>query len=417
MTRCRRRWLLGCALLGCGPDGVQSSESGSDESTHGGETTIGGGGDSSGGETSSSTTESSATTDTGPVADTGTTGGDPSPCLTSANIEPAPYSPHEYIGALRVDAPALARLVFGGGALEGMPYTAVVAADIVDGPWTLAQELVGHTPHDIGDIDGDGRDDLVTVDDVGAGSWWAAMPDGELELQSSFAVAGDADALVRLPGDAIAGIARVESELSIAHGLGDATFGPATIVSPLSPDLEWSAPIVAWDEGIVSVGTDVTDCMGACAGTIVLQLDDADVASPIGMLLVGDELLDVADIDGDGQRDLLLRQGGTGMLRIHRGGQARFDAPLSDVPTDDAAASDVDDDGDLDVYSTQDGAYAIHFNTDFDLSSHYVVDIVFGTPARLGRPVDLDGNGLTEVVLSGNDDRHALLYTSFCDDR
>ncbi|HWB75182.1 MAG TPA: hypothetical protein VG755_09505, partial [Nannocystaceae bacterium] len=238
----RRRWLLGCALLGCGPDGGgQSSVGSSDESTHGGDTTIVPS-DSSGASTSSSTSASDTTTDTGPVDDTGSSGGELGPCLSSANLDPSPYAPQVYLGALRVDAPALGRLVLGGNTPEGMPYTAVLAADVVDGPWVLAQELVGYTPDDIGDIDGDGRDDLVAIDDVGAGSWWAAMPDGELALQSSFAVAGDADALVRLPGDAFAGIARVDGELSIAHGLGDATFGAATIVPPLSPDLGWSTP-------------------------------------------------------------------------------------------------------------------------------------------------------------------------------
>jgi hypothetical protein len=407
-----------CSTFGCGPAGAAAApEAESSGSTHEGSVTTGIGDQSSEGSTAVPTTETGSPAETGAGSSSTDTGAGLGPCLASVWATPETLAPRDYLGALRVDAPAVARLVFGGE-VDGVPYTTIVAADVVDGPWLLAQQLDGVAPHDIGDIDGDGRDDLVVVDGTGIGGWWRALPDGSLQPSAEFAVADDdADALVRFPGDPVAGLAHVDAELSIAHGNGDGTLAAPATIDPLAPDTMWSAPVIAWDEGIVSVGAHAIDCERACPiDTIVLRIDDAGTITELGHVDAGGELLDIGDIDGDEQLDLVLRETADGVLRIHRGGQETFDPPLADPQTRDATASDVDSDGDLDLFTaTQGAAFMVRFNHDFDLSSSNTIEVTLESPLRLGRAVDLDGNGITEVMLSGNDSRHELQYTKFCD--
>jgi hypothetical protein len=281
-----------------------------------------------------------------------------------------------------------------------------------------------------GDLDGDGRPDLVVADCCGEPNARAlqlmlAGPDatlvrrGPLELdRRTRGVAivdvnldGTLDLLVRVESGAGPGLAwregrggaRFAAPIGIPGSDGAGAVAAGDFDADGRPDLAWVLP-------------------DAAAVVVALGEDRGRIAAPARFPVGTDPVeLRVGDLDGDGRQDLAVRRRDAAELSLLFGrGDGRFepDAPLPVTTAHRLSVRDVDGDGADDLTLLQDASQ----------QTQYAFTVLLGGPRRrfvpggvvfleagFGAPPgvhlgDVDGDSLVDLVVTDDDIRQILVF-------
>ncbi len=385
MSTMRVGWMV-VLLVACGPSvATQDGDGGADSSS------------TSDSAMSTSTTATSSTgivDESGSATSTDDTGAMPGRCFATYPIDVVPSYLHG-VARLRSDAPL--QLLFGSTSDEPEQIRIVGAAS-PSGPWTTVQTIDDHRLDEIADIDGDGLDDVTM--DVNDGSWWSADPTGMLAMRGPIDVDGDATTLVRLPGEARAARVDAGEELEVALGSGDGTFGPSTITPSLEPGYSPGPAVVALAEGMITAGRFEIDCFDFCQrGDWVVELQSNGVAT-VRANLDDERVVGLGDLEPDGALDLFVEREST--LFVRRG--PAFGEGESLGSATGHRIGDFDGDGATDVLVVDGDFVGVYWNDGGVLGGVATPIPLPGTPSHpLGPPVDLDGDGAAEVVMSSFD--------------
>jgi len=397
-----RSWYPGIGVLACvacGPT-VGAGPDGGDESSSTGATPPAMDGESSADDGTGSMPAEDGDDDDA-VDESESESGEPSEPPRCLELVGLPVSHGQTLaGFADLDGDALRELV-----IEDVDGTvSIFSADAAIGPWTGRQTLAGvNRVHDIGDVDGDGRDDLLVGSAEGS-DWWRAGADGALAFERSLGSGWLEDRLVLVadPGGGPASLAEiVDGELALARGMGDGTFVAASDLGSPDADVSWFEPIVRVGSGVLAVDRWQNDCIGFCTdGHDVLTIDGelsatvhyvahgtiigvahTDDAIPDTLVLDDDALelrvdgteavaiaddvtaARLGDLDGDGALDLALLTADRGVVRWGEG--ASWSAPelLPSAAPDGVVAPertvDVDGDGRDELVVMEAGRYAL----------------------------------------------------------
>ena len=202
----------------------------------------------------------------------------------------------------------------------------------------------------VADLDADGRDDLVTVDDVAGLRAWLAVGGGEYGTPLSVPISGigRSVAAADLDGDGdldlVAGL-EDGHRASLALGDGDGGFTP--VADALVPDSH--ADIRTGDVN----GDDLVDLVSSGAGQVAVELGlgSASYAAPVIVFTGTLHDLDLGDLDRDGADDLAILSTAPCLVYGQVGGLPRSPLPQDfELPTSGGLRiADVDGDGQPDL--------------------------------------------------------------------
>ncbi|HTE05722.1 MAG TPA: FG-GAP-like repeat-containing protein, partial [Planctomycetota bacterium] len=286
-----------------------------------------------------------------------------------------------------------------------------------DPPGTHPSELA------VGDVDGDGRPDLVFPVNtpprrVGV---MRQLADGSLAPQLSSPVTPSVTdlELADLDGDGALDVVEAAGPLLILHGLGNGTFGPATVL----PSPTGTVTIVAVGDVTGDGRPDLVapgwtfHTLGVLPGlegggfgeAIILPVNDVELAQGVQL----------ADIDGDGLLDVLIATkqpslgAGTFLVVLRALGGGAFAAPVStsvgDKSKPQLAVGDIDGDGTPDALIGSGGKFVLSFHVLLNDGSGAYPSAVLSTivyPNWISHAdlddisiADMDGDGAGEVIL------------------
>jgi hypothetical protein len=273
----------------------------------------------------------------------------------------------------------------------------------------------GSTSIAIGDVNGDGRPDVAVGGDGGLGVE-ILLNTGGGHLQS-FALCGCGGgvpvvALADLDGDGL-------TDIIVANRRGiDPNANGDVVVQLNDEDDLFKAPLAHYGPGLEAVSVAVGDVngdgqrdvvvAGAAAGGVLLNAGAGRLADPVRYETVRG-VIALGDIDGDGRLDLVDAEysNWTVDVLLNGGGGGVFAAPLPNAvqkPVQ-AAIGDLDGDGRVDlVIAKEPGNRALSVllndsGAQFKTSLEYAPDVADGYRAiALG---DLDGDGKLDIAAAG----------------
>jgi hypothetical protein len=280
------------------------------------------------------------------------------------------------------------------------------AGGALSAPLTIAVDRPVSNPHCLaaGDLDGDGDVDLVlghdrlltvlhqgpanvftaTEYDLGIYSFLGGIQLGDLDGD------GDLDAAVL---DASIDKIRVFSN----DGAGAFTdfIGGDSSVWPSDMrlgDIDGDGDLDAWMTGVGDFGGPppqfrlaLNDGAGVFTTALTLSFQ-----TPVS--------LDVGDVDGDGDLDLVLVARDSGVLRVYLNNAGAFAAPLVRNLADnqqDVALADLDQDGDLDMVTTFDEGLIVVWNNALTFTTAPRVDLLTSRRVAAG---DFNGDGVADLA-------------------
>jgi hypothetical protein len=259
-----------------------------------------------------------------------------------------------------------------------------------------------------GDLDGDGDLDVVVFSTHNPEVAWYENLDGQATLATPMPLLPDA-------------VVAVDLELADVDGDGDPDF---VVVDNAANEVVWYAnEIAVWGgfdlrrivtastDGPTAVASDDLDADGDL-DLIVVSFDDDTVAwyenedglgtfgaaQPIAADRDGPASLLLADLDGDGQRDLVVASNNDGATVWYANlGSGNF-SPAHPITASAArfTAHDLDGDGDADLLGTR----TWYRNTDGDGTFSAAIDIASAAMAGRSDAADLDGNGSIDIALT-----------------
>ena len=271
------------------------------------------------------------------------------------------------------------------------------------------------------DIDGDGAMDMLSAADDGVKIVWHRNIDGQGNYSAPIDISGATYGSPKVHADDLDGDGDMDVLAGFQNGRivwyentdGQGTFGPEQLIDALvfsggkvyTSDIDGDGDIdiatavsnsnkIAWYEN--------TDGQGTFGNEQVISSAAWGVASA-----------HLADLDGDGDTDVLVTSTGDNRVSWHENtdGQGTFgpQQTISTTATNPLStyASDIDGDGDLDVISASNNTnnLAWYENTDGQgtFGSIQVIGTAFGTSWLF--PTDLDGDGDMDVLSAtpGND--------------
>jgi len=256
----------------------------------------------------------------------------------------------------------------------------------------------------VGDLDGDGRPDLVVVNSD-AGTVTVLLNDGDRQLVGAGRLAVGTSPVIAdlgdVNGDGVLDLAVTASDhMSVALGRGDGSFD--TPVPYSSPGMLWATRLLDINrDGIVDVvATNASEnslrtWIGEGGGSLFNAGGYEIPGAPLGFTN--------ADVDGNGSVDLLVAHtfGMSVMLGDGEGGFVRVDEVTAGVDPRAVAVADFDNDGRLDAAivnsSSQDVTLTIGGgNGDFEVAATYAVGIL---PSGI-EAGDFNEDGVPDIVVS-----------------
>ena len=256
----------------------------------------------------------------------------------------------------------------------------------------------------VGDVDGDGDDDLLTEDAVLLNNP-ADLLVAARRTADDFSSPADL-AFLDADEDGTLDLAitdETEHFVAVLIGRGDGFFdAPTTFDTGRGPREILPADLDG--DGHVDLAIEQRDFSGADGVAVLLGAGDGSFGE-VRRYATGRDTasVDGDDIDGDGNLDLILANSSSAALTVVRGeGDGRFAAPLLiDEPLGARAAGDLDGDGNLDLVDTN------NFPDGIDIRPGNG-DGTFGPPSSISlpeqpddvRPVDFDGDGDLDLVFT-----------------
>ena len=275
----------------------------------------------------------------------------------------------------------------------------------------------------VGDVDGDGRGDVVSMEensvgtDVevfhnrGDGTFSAAMAftaadgtsqnsllaadldgDGRPDLVTKSAVGGGVTVLMN------AGAGAFSAPLGYLSGVSVSAMRLADVDGDGAPDLEVTSSYGSSDG--LSLNVLLNDGTGAFADPVVYPMSNAPMT------------LDVADLNGDGRPDLVVSDGlGEVTVLLNQGGGA-FTAGTP-TPRQAGGASlalgDMNGDRASDLVVADFGQLSVYLN---DGRGGFGAPIVYGVPEGGLTLADLEGDGALDVVIKYEGDGHVAVLSN-----
>ena len=311
-------------------------------------------------------------------------------------------------------------LVRGDGA-TGVRWIESLGGGEFSGERTLASSFGEVQDILAGDLDSDGQLDIIAYEPAVGLAWFRSLGGGAYDAPQLLSIAaGDISNVVAADLDADG-----DTDLVVAKRSGDRIqwieqTGPATF-----------APIRTLTQNIGRPEMlEVTDVDGDGALDLVaanLQGRELAWVRNLGGLAFGPkqviypgfenvELYSMDDVDGDGLTDVLLLIFGTDRLTWFRNIGGAFAAPV-DLPVDgflvyEFAAIDADGDGDLDLASANAFDIEIVERTaaGFQNLGRVSVDIGFGVQTLPAASADIDGDGLSDLIVADSISSSSYLW-------
>ena len=280
----------------------------------------------------------------------------------------------------------------------------------------ISSELYGASGVSAADLDGDGDLDVLGASGSAGKIVWSEQVEvgefGPARVVTGLAqdvtsicpadLDGDGDTDVLLSSYSVHRIAWCAND-----GTGD--FGALKIITPFADyaycataaDLDGDGDLdVLWAEA----GDDVVAWMpNEGRGDFGPELDIDDMAT-----IAGPTWVDAADLDGDGDLDVLAAMHGEGRVAWYENDGLGGFGPAQNITTAAASvrcvlAADVDGDGDADVLSASQGDDKVAWYENTDGLGTFGPQLVITTAAdgtRSVRAADLDGDGVRDVIVA-----------------
>lgn len=267
----------------------------------------------------------------------------------------------------------------------------------------------------VGDLDGNGLDDVVVVDGPGGAlQVLVSTGDGRLVQRARYLAGSPKGAVVAdVTGDAIADIVTVSNDpagywrLDVVPGTGDGTLG-TPIGARLTRGFDLAAAVdLDGDQDLDLVARDIDGV------AVLLNQGGGAFGPPARYVGTGSYIansLAVADLDRDGKADVVGAYYAYDQVEVRRGnGDGTFGTATryATGPSPQAVAvGDVDGDGDADVFTVNYGTTPDSYNPrsvsvllgagDGTLGAH--AEYVAGLGPRSLTVADVDGDGLADAV-------------------
>ncbi|MBX3366366.1 MAG: VCBS repeat-containing protein [Phycisphaeraceae bacterium] len=279
----------------------------------------------------------------------------------------------------------------------------------------------GNRPFDlaIGDVDGDGRADVVTCSDGTTIVLLNAREPGDafVTLREQVAYPSGADtrgvAIADITGDGVPDIVAAAygaDSLVVQPGNGDGTFGaPMVFAAGDGPRLVATGDFNG--DGLIDVA-----CTNQLSNDVSIYLNIGGTLGAQTRRTVGSAPSSIfaGDFDGDGDVDLAVLVNGARRVSILRNDGAGAFAisgaiTIGENPTD-MCTADLDGDGDLDLATADRGSnmLSILTNNGAGAFTRTTIDSP-SAPTRL-RALDVTGDGVVDIVVTAATDRRARVY-------
>jgi hypothetical protein len=293
--------------------------------------------------------------------------------------------------------------------------------------YPIASGFPGPTSVAIGDVDGDGRNDVVVGRRSGASDSIAVFHQNETgTLDALVAYAIDDSRHVRIGdvnGDGRLDVVGADTGLSVLLQQPDGSLGaPVQYAISDPPDVIASALALGDVNG--DGRTDVLVTMGRYAASLAVLTQDADghLGNLTTRAVAGDVAQGVAvgDVDHDGRLDAIVTYGGNGDTAhlgiFYQGSDGTLAASADvraayDIPRA-VAAADIDADGRDDVFVLHEGwlAGGLYLRGATALQPEELYDMPWGSTTLDGLAIgDVTGDGRPDIVAANSDAGVAIL--------
>jgi hypothetical protein len=312
-------------------------------------------------------------------------------------------------------APAACTCAAGNPGLEAcLPDGSGFGACAHCQPLTLAFRVapsypVGIAPYQLvtGDLDGDGRGDLVVGDNGNNGDGAGVhvlrrRADGGYESSAFFPGAAEAE-LADVTGDGVLDLLEIGGGVALRAGHGDGSFAAVSVAVAAGPSVGVAVGHLDGDDHadlVVTRGNGgVVDVfLGSAAGTFV-----APVTYSVGDYAAG---VAIGDVSGDGLADLVVVGATSADVSVLLGaGDGSFGAPsgyaLGGAPWK-VTLADLSGDGVLDI-AVGDSSVGTHVLIN-DGHGAFAAPVVYPSSGQGPAAADLDGDGDVDLALANGND-------------